>query len=132
MSTIFWVNITIKIRKLKKHLVKMRMLLDINFIPLWAHCAVSCAIASFYSWSFKIKQWHKLHTRRYYLISKQDLLSEEGDFWSLDLLEAIQGIAFYVVLAFSFLSLHFHFRPCIFIKLWYDCIKLHHKVLGQV
>ena len=28
-------------------------------------------------------------------------------FWSLDLLEAIQGIAFCVVLAFSFLSLHF-------------------------
>ena len=29
------------------------------------------------------------------------------DFWSLDLLAAIQGIAFCVVLAFSFLSLHF-------------------------
>ena len=59
------------------------------------------------------------------------------DFWSLDLLKAIQGIAFYpcnflFVLAFSFSSLHFHFCPCIFIKLWYDCIKLQHKSSVQV
>ena len=37
-------------------------------------------------------------------------------FWSLDLLEAIQGIAFYVVLAFSFSSLHFHFLSLHFHK----------------
>ena len=55
-------------------------------------------------------------------------------FWSLDLLEGIQWIAFYVVLfvlAFSFSSLHFHFRPCIFIKLSKNvktCLWLYHFV----
>ena len=44
------------------------------------------------------------------------------DFWSPDLLVAIQGITFcpcifLFVPAFSFLSLHFHFCPCIFIKI---------------
>ena len=38
-------------------------------------------------------------------------------FWLLDLIKVIQGIAFYVILAFSFLSLHFDFRFCIFIKI---------------
>ena len=54
--------------------------------------------------------------RDHLLILKNRFIERFGSFfWSLDLLEAIQGIAFYVVLAFSFLSLHFPFRPCIFI-----------------